>query len=253
MSTFQELLPPPSISIDKAMPSTANRILNALTLSEYQRLTPHLEPVTLWAGEILCHPDETITHVYFPNYGTVSIVSSFEDGRSVEVGMVGSEGMFGVCVFLGSISTPLLAQVQMAGDGLRMRADVLKNEFEKGGQLRDLLLRYTQAFITQIAQGAACNRAHDVDGRLAKWLLMCQDRSQTKDLELTHEFIGTMLGVRRAGVTVAAGVLKQKGLIEYNRGHITIMDRKGLEALSCECYPIVKKEFSRLLGDNGHV
>lgn len=250
MSIYQELLPPSSTLTNKALPSIANRILKALPLSEYKRLTPHLKPVTLWAGEVLCNPDEPITHVYFPNHGVVSLVSVLEDGGTVEVGMVGNEGMLGVSVFLGSISTPLLAQVQMAGDCLRMRADILKKEFRKGGQLQDLLLRYTQAFMTQIAQCAACNRAHDVDGRLAKWLLMCQDRSETKDLELTHEFIGTMLGVRRAGVTVAAGVLKQRGLIEYSRGHITILNREGLEALSCECYPIVKKEFARLVGGN---
>jgi CRP-like cAMP-binding protein len=241
MSTNLELHPP-----------TTNRILNALSRTEYERLAPHLEPVTLWAGEILYQPEQSIRHVYFPNIGTVSLISTFEDGTSVEVGMVGNEGMFGVCVFLGSISTPLLAQVQLAGDGLRMPADVLRNEFQKSGQLQDLLLRYTQAFITQIAQGAACNRAHEVDGRLAKWLLMCQDRSHSKDLGLTHEFIGEMLGVRRAGVTVAAGVLRQKGLIEYSRGHITIIDRQGLEAKSCECYPIMKKEFDRLMGTNGH-
>ncbi|HEX8772857.1 MAG TPA: Crp/Fnr family transcriptional regulator [Pyrinomonadaceae bacterium] len=228
-----------------------NRILNALTRSEYERLTPHLESVNLWAGEVLYRPEEPITHAYFPNRGTVSLVSTFEDGEGVEVGMVGNEGMFGVCVFLGSISTPLLAQVQMAGDGFRMRADVLRKEFRKCGQLQDLLLRYTQAFITQIAQGAACNRAHDIDGRLAKWLLMCQDRSHSKELELTHEFIATMLGTRRAGVTQAAGALKQRGLIDYRRGRITLIDREGLEAISCECYPLVKKEFERLVGVGG--
>jgi CRP-like cAMP-binding protein len=241
MSTDQEARPP-----------TTNRILNALSRSEYERLVQHLEPVTLWAGEVLYQPDQPITHVYFPNRGTVSLVSTFEGGESVEVGMAGNEGMFGVCVFLGTISTPLLAQVQIAGDGLRMRAEVLKKEFKKGGQLQDLLLRYTQAFITQIAQGAACNRAHDIDGRLAKWLLMCQDRSHSKDLELTHDFIAMMLGTRRAGVTQAAGALKQKGLINYRRGQITITDREGLEALSCECYPLVKKEFARLISGNGH-
>ena len=236
----------------EARPPTANRILNALTRSEYDQLAQHLEYVKLPVGEVLYHPGQPITHVYFPNSGTISLVSTFEDGGSVEVGMVGNEGMFGVCVFLGSIRTPLEAVVQIAGDGLRVRADVLRYEFKRGGQLQDLLLRYTQAFITQIAQGAACNRAHPVDGRLAKWLLMCQDRSHSKDLELTHEFIGEMLGVRRAGITVAAGVLKQRGLIEYNRGRITITDRKGLEAISCECYPIVKKEFGRLVSGNGH-
>ena len=238
-------------TLKDSFPDTKNLILNALTRDEYERLTAHLEPVNLSLGEVLYHPDQPITHVYFPNHGTISVVSIFEDGGSVEVGMVGNEGMFGLCVFLGSVSTPLEAIVQLAGDGLRMRADVLKSEFKKGGQLQDLLLRYTQAFIVQIAQTAACNRAHPVDGRLVRWLLMCQDRSHSKDLKLTHEFIATMLGTRRAGITEAAGQLQAKGLITYNRGHITILDREGLEAVSCECYPIVKKEFARLFG-NGH-
>jgi CRP-like cAMP-binding protein len=237
----------PMLPTPKALPTTANRILNALTRSEYERLTPYLEAVKLWKGEVLCQPDQPITHVYFPNCGTVSLVSTFEDGGSVEVGMVGNEGMFGVSVFLGSISTPLLAQVQLPGDGLRMRADVLKKEFQKGGQLQDLLLRYTQAFITQIAQTAACNRAHSVSERLAKWLLMCQDRVHSKDLELTHEFIAAMVGARRAGVTEAAGQLQDAGVISYYRGHVTIINREGLEAHSCECYPVVKKEFARLV------
>jgi CRP-like cAMP-binding protein len=235
------------------LPKTAtNRILNALPPEEYGRLSAYLEPVSLPLGEVLCHPDEPISHVYFPTKGTVSIVSTFEDGMSVEVGMVGNEGMFGVCVFLGSITTPLLAQVQIPGEGFRMRADVLKREFKKCGQLQDLLLRYTQAFITQIAQTAACNRAHPIEGRLAKWLLMCEDRANSKKLQLTHEFIATMLGARRAGVTEAAGGLKTKGLIDYRRGHVSIINRKGLESVTCECYPIVKKEFARLIGGNGH-
>ena len=252
MSTYSESFSLPSTHMNRPLPLNTNRILSALVRSEYERLTPHLEYVTLSAGEVLCRSDEPIAHVYFPRRGTVSIVSTFEDGGSVEVGMVGNEGMFGVCVFLGSISSPLLAQVQLAGDGLRMPTEVLKKEFRQCGLLQDLLLRYTQAFITQIAQTAACNRAHDVDKRLAKWLLMCQDRSHSNDLELTHEFIGEMLGVRRAGITVAAGVLKQKGLIEYGRGHITISNREGLEAHSCECYPILKKEFARLVGTGSY-
>jgi CRP-like cAMP-binding protein len=235
-----------------ARPPTANRILNALTRSEYERLTPHLEPVKLWPGEILCRPDEPITHVYFPNSGTVSLVSTFEGGESVEVGMVGNEGMFGVCIFLGSIITPLLAQVQMPGDGLKMRADVLRKEFSKGGQLQDLLLRYTQAFITQVAQTAACNRLHSIDGRLAKWLLMCGDRAHSSELELTQEFIASMLGTRRAGITEAAGRFQTEGVIRYRRGQIAITDRQGLESLSCECYPIVRKEFARLLGASAY-
>jgi CRP-like cAMP-binding protein len=236
----------------ESLPQTSNRILNALTRSEYESLSQHLDPVNLSSGEVLYRPEQPVTHVYFPNRGTVSLVSTFEDGSSVEVGMVGNEGMFGVCVFLGSVSTPLLAQVQLPGDGLRMRADTLRREFQRCGQLQDLLLRYTQAFITQIAQTAACNRAHTIDGRLAKWLLMCADRANSTELALTHEFIATMLGARRAGVTEAAFQLKSKGLISYKRGHVTISDREGLEALSCECYPLVRKEFTRLVGANGH-
>lgn len=236
-----------------SLPTTANRLLNALSCAEYERLALDLEPVTLSKGEVLCQPGQPITHVYFPNRGTVSLVSSFEDGDTVEVGMVGNEGMFGVCVFLGSVSSPLLAQVQMAGDGLRMRTDVLKREFNRGGVLHDMLLRYTQAFITQIALTAACNRAHPIGGRLSKWLLMCQDRAQSKELGLTHEFIATMLGTRRAGVTEAAVLLKDAGVISYHRGHVTITDRIGLEAASCECYPMMKKEFTRLISGNGRV
>jgi CRP-like cAMP-binding protein len=235
-----------------SQPPTLNRILNALSRPEYEQLAPYLEPVTLWKGEVLCHPDQPLTHVYFPNRGTVSLVSVFEGGGQVEVGMVGNEGMFGVCAFLGEVTTPLLAQVQLAGEGLRMRADVLKREFRKGGQLQDLLLRYTQAFITQISQTAACNGAHRVEGRLARWLLMCQDRAHSADLELTHEFIATMLGIRRAGVTEAAGALRQAGLIGYERGRVSVIDRAGLEAASCECYQMVRKEFDRLVGRNGH-
>lgn len=159
--------------------------------------------------------------------------------------------MFGVCVFLGSVTTPLLTQVQLPGDGLRMRADILRSKFQQGELLQDLLLRYTQAFILQIAQTAACNRTHPLDGRLAKWLLMCGDRAQSQELRLTHEFIAQMLGTRRAGVTESAHQLKEAGLINYTRGNVKIADRAGLEALSCECYPLVKKEFSRLRGD-GH-
>jgi CRP-like cAMP-binding protein len=232
-------------------PQTKNRILNSLPPVEYERLSLKLEPVTLSRKQVLYRPDQPITHVYFPDSGTVSIVSVFEDGRNVEVGMVGNEGMFGVNVFLGSISTPLEAVVQLPGEALRMRADVLGSEFRQCGPLHDMLLRYTQAFIMQVAQNAACNRAHYVEGQVAKWLLMCADRSPTQELELTQEFIATMLGIRRPGVTETAGVLRDKGLINYVRGHITIIDREGLEELTCECYRLVKKEFERLVGGNG--
>jgi CRP-like cAMP-binding protein len=234
-------------------PPTANLILNALPPAEYERLSAYLEPVEMQLGETLYHPNEPISHVYFPNRGTVSIVCQFADGKSVEAGMVGNEGMFGVCVFLGSITSPLEAIVQLPGDALRMRSDVLRAEFKRDGHLQDLLLRYTQAFIIQIAQTAACNRAHPVDGRIARWLLMCQDCAHTSELQLTHEFIATMLGTRRAGVSEAAGKLQDEGVIKYRRGHLSILNRQELKAKACECYPIVQKEFERLLGINGHV
>jgi CRP-like cAMP-binding protein len=247
MSTYLEARSPSYLEV-RPPPPSANRILNTLTRADYERLWPHLEPVELRLGQTLYHPNEPVTHVYFPNRGTVSVVSVFSGGETVEVGMVGNEGMFGVCVFLGSVSTPLEAIVQMPGDALRMRAETLRHEFSKGGLLQDLLLRYTQAFITQIAQTAACNRAHPIDGRLARWLLMCQDRAHSDTMQTTHEFIATMLGVRRAGVTEAACLLRERKLIDYRRGVVTVLDRPGLEALSCECYPIVKREFDRLLG-----
>jgi CRP-like cAMP-binding protein len=231
---------------DSSRPQS-NWILSALPPAEYERLSVYLEPIEMPLGEVLYHPDEPISHVYFPTRGTVSVVCQFADGRSVEAGMVGNEGMFGVCVFLGSVTSPLEAIVQLPGEALRMRADVLVEEFKRGEHLQDLLLRYTQAFMIQIAQTAACNRAHPIDGRIARWLLMCQDRAHSAELQLTHEFIATMLGTRRAGVSEAAGKLQDEGLIRYRRGHISVLDRAGLEGRSCECYPIVKKEFSRLL------
>jgi CRP-like cAMP-binding protein len=230
----------------------SNRILNGLSPEEYQRLSPHLESVELLLGEVLYRPNEPVTHVYFPLRGTVSVVCVFEDGKSVEAGMVGNEGMFGVSVFLGSITSPLEAIVQLPGEALRMRADVLREEFKRGGHLQDLLLRYTQTLIIQIAQTAACNRAHPIDGRLARWLLMCQDRAQASDLQVTHEFIAIMLGTRRAGVSEAAAKLQDMGAIRYRRGHLHILERSKLEKQTCECYLIVKREFTRLLGPAGH-
>lgn len=238
---------------EDSSPPITNRILKALPPEEYERLVAHLEPVEMLLGEVLYRPNEPITHVYFPNRGTVSVICTFEDGKSVEAGMVGNEGMFGVCVFLGSVTSPLEAIVQLPGNALRMRADVLRAEFKRGEHLQDLLLRYTQGFIIQIAQTAACNRAHPIDGRLARWLLMCQDRAQTSDLQLTHEFIAVMLGTRRAGVSEAAAKLQDDKLIRYRRGNVSILDRQKLETHSCECYRIVRREFDRLLGGNGHV
>jgi CRP-like cAMP-binding protein len=233
---------------------TRNFILDALSPEEYARIAADLEPVALRVGEVLYDPDEPITHVYFPGSGTVSVISVFEDGAGVEVSMVGNEGMFGINVVLGSVATPLRAVVQIEGAGLRMRAETARREFGRGAQFHDLLLRYTQAFIIQIAQNAACNSAHPVEGRLAKWLLSCQDRAHSDELALTHEFISEMLGVRRAGVTEAAGRLQDSGIIRYRRGRILILDRRGLESASCVCHAIVKKEFDRLLhGGSGRV
>ena len=232
----------------EARPQTANRILNALTRSEFESLSAHFDPVNLLPGEILCSPHQPITHVYFPNRGTVSVISPFKNGATVEVGMVGNEGMFGVCVVLGSISTPLTAQVQLPGDALRMRAEALQRELGKCGQLQDLLLRYTQAFITQIAQTAACNRLHTIEQHLRRWLLLSHDRIASDELVMTQELIANMLGVRREGVTAAARSLQSQGLIRYVRGRIWILDRPGLEASACECYRVVKDEYDRLLG-----
>jgi CRP-like cAMP-binding protein len=230
---------------------TANQILNQLTPEEYERLSPHLEPVTLSLGDVLHYPQDPVSHVYFPNSGTVSVIVTFANGGGIEVGLVGNEGVFGINVVLGSVTTPHEAIVQLSGDGVRVSSDTLQREFKRGGQLQDLLLRYTQAFIVQIAQTAACNKVHPLDGRLTRWLLMTCDRATGRELELTHEFIAVMLGTRRAGVSEAAGRLQDAGLIRYRRGRVTILDRRGLEAATCECYPMVKQEFDRLLGGNG--
>jgi CRP-like cAMP-binding protein len=224
-----------------------NRILAALPADEYKRLLPQLEDVELRLGAVLSRPDETIQHVYFPRRGSISVVVVLEDGSQVEVGVVGNEGMFGMPVVLGTDSAPFLAVVQVADGASRMRSDALKEELSRGGRLQHILLRYGQAFFTQAAQNAACNRRHHVDGRLARWLLMCQDRAKSDELELTHEFLSIMLGVRRAGVTVAAAKLEEQGLITNTRAHVHILDRAGLEKFSCECYRVVQREFDRLL------
>jgi CRP-like cAMP-binding protein len=230
------------------LPNISNRILRELPAEEYERLSPHLEPVALAVGDVLYYPQDPVTHVYFPNRGSISVISTFTDGGGVEVGVVGNEGVFGVNVVLGSMSVPLEAIAQVPGDGLRVPAEVLKQEFKTGGLLHDLLLRYTQAFIIQIAQTAACNRSHPIGGRLARWLLMSHDRAMSDELHLTQEFISLMLGTRRAGITEAAGKLQNEGMIKYRRGHITVVNREKLETASCECYNIVKTEFDRLLG-----
>lgn len=227
--------------------SKENRILAALSAEEMERLLPYMEQMELRLGDVISQPDEPLKYVYFPHRGALSVIAILEDGAHVEVGIVGNEGMYGMPVVLGTDSSPLLAIVQLAGGATRMRADVLREEIDRCGQLSKLLLRYAQAFFIMVAQNAACNRRHPVDGRLARWLLMSQDRARSDEMELTHEFLATMLGVRRAGISVAASKLQTSGLICYRRGRIRVVDRQALEATSCECYRVVKKEFDRLL------
>jgi len=227
--------------------SVPNRILAALPAEEYERLLPHLEHVSLEPNEVLYRPDEPIRYVYFPLNTLVSLVSLAETGATVEVGVVGNEGMVGMPVFLGAGTTPHLALVQAKGNAMRMKAEVLKQEFERKGVLHDLLLRYVNALFIQASQSATCNRLHTIESQLCRWLLTTQDRLQTDRLELTQEFISRLLGARRSGVTVAAGHLQKEGLISYSRGKIAIRDRQRLEAAACECYRVIKSEFNRLL------
>lgn len=223
-----------------------NKILAALPAREYERLLPHLKHVSLPLGQVLYEADDSISDVYFPNTGIVSLVTHLKEGASVEVGMVGREGMVGLSVLLGDSISPNQAIVQIADGAMRLSANALKEELSHGGQLQPLLLRYTQTLLRQVSQTAACNRTHHIGERLARWLLTCQDRVESDELILTQEFIAEMLGTRRAGVSEAATMLQVAGLIRYVRGHITVLNREGLEEFACECYAVVKKEFDRL-------
>lgn len=224
-----------------------NRLLSALPNSEYERLLPHLEPVSLTFKQIIYAPNEPIEYVYFPNSGIISLVNLTEDGGTVEAATVGNEGMAGIPVLLGTDRMIGQAISQIVGDAVRMKADVFKREVTPGSPLHNLLLRYTQALMNLISQSVACNRLHSVEKRCCRWLLLCQDRVQSDQFPLTQEFLAQMLGVRRASVSEVAAILQRAGLIRYSRGKITICDRAGLEASSCECYRIVKEEFDRLL------
>ncbi len=226
---------------------TGNRLLDALSEQDFTRLAPHLEPVKLAFGDILYHPQQFIEHVYFQQRSTVSLINILEDGSMVEVGMVGGEGMVGTPLVLASKTSPHQAIVQIPDGALRMSAEAFRNQMEQIPKLNYLLLRYTQALMIQIAQTAACNRAHSIEERLARWLLQTQDRAQSDFLDLTQDFLSAMLGVRRATVSVAAGSLQTAGMIKYRRGKITILDREALEDISCECYRIINTEYARLL------
>ncbi|MEH2284519.1 MAG: Crp/Fnr family transcriptional regulator [Nostoc sp.] len=226
-----------------------NRLLAALSASDYERLVPHLKFVSLPTRQVIYEPGEPITHVYFPQNAVVSIVTIMEDGSTVEVGIVSNEGMVGIPVILGGNTTTTKAFVQVAGAGMQMDADVLRTEFNQGGAIQKLLLRYVRAIYTELTQGCACNRLHTLEERLARWLLTVSDRLKSEDFPLTQEFIAQMLGVRRSGVTVAASTLSRAGMIRYQRGQISILNRENLEATSCECYRVIQGEFARLLGN----
>lgn len=224
-----------------------NQLLAVLPATEWARLEAHLERIELPLGRVLYESGRKLGYVYFPTDAIVSLLYVMEDGASAEIAVVGREGIVGISVFMGGESTTNQAIVQSAGQGYRLRASVLKEEFERGGPVQHLLLRYTQALITQMAQTAVCNRHHSLDQQLCRWLLLSLDRLSGSELLMTQELIANMLGVRREGVTEAAGHLQKAGLIEYQRGHIRVLDRRGLERRTCECYAVVRREYERLL------
>ena len=224
-----------------------NLLLAALPADESQRWLPLMEAVDMPLGSVLYEPGVTLTHVYFPTTAIVSLLYVMENGGSAEIAVVGNEGIVGVSLFMGGESTPSRAVVQSAGMGFRLKAQIMKTEFYRAGPVLHLLLRYTQALITQMSQTAVCNRHHTLDQQLCRWLLLSLDRLQGNELVMTQELIANMLGVRREGVTEGALKLQLAGLIRYARGHITVIDRPGLEKRSCECYSVVKKEYDRLL------
>jgi len=224
-----------------------NHLLAALPAAECARLFPELELVPMPLGDALYESGAQMRHVYFPTTSIVSLLYVLEDGASAEIAVVGNEGIVGVSLFMGGETTPSRAVVQSAGHAYRLKGQLLKDEFYRAGPMQRLLLRYTQALLTQMAQTAVCNRHHSLDQQLCRWLLLSLDRLHSNELIMTQELIANMLGVRREGVTEAAGNLQRAGLIEYSRGRITVLDRTGLEARACECYAVVKKEFDRLL------
>jgi CRP-like cAMP-binding protein len=225
-----------------------NRLLAALPVDEYKRLRSRLQQVSFSLGEVVYEFGGQLDYVFFPTTSIVSLLYTMEDGTSAEMGLTGNDGVVGIALFMGGGTMPNRAVVQSAGGALQMKAKVLQDEFARGGKFQYLLLRYTQALITQISQTAVCNRLHSVEQQLCRWLLLSHDRLKVDDLIMTQELIADMLGVRREGVTVAAGRLQDSGAISYVRGHIKILDRQKMEATVCECYRVVKEEFDRLLG-----
>ena len=226
---------------------TENHLLAALPNAERQRWLQQLEPVEMPLGQVLYESGSTLSHVYFPTTAIVSLLYVMENGASAEIAVVGNDGIVGISLFMGGDSTSSRAVVQSAGQGFRLKAQTLKEDFNRVGAVLHLLLRYTQALITQMAQTAVCNRHHSLDQQLCRWLLLSLDRLQGNELVMTQELIANMLGVRREGVTEGALKLQQAGLIRYARGHISVLDRDGLQRRTCECYAVVKKEYDRLL------
>jgi CRP-like cAMP-binding protein len=224
-----------------------NHLLAAVPESEFQRMLPLLEWVDLPLGQVLYESGRTLSHVVFPCNAIISLLYVMENGASAEIAVVGNEGLVGISIFMGGGSTPSRAVVQSAGHGWRMRAQAVRDEFNQSGPVMHVLLRYTQALITQMAQTAVCNRHHSLDQQLCRWLLLSLDRLEGNELVMTQELIANMLGVRREGVTDSALKLQKLGLIRYARGHITVLDRPALEQRTCECYAVVKKEYDRLL------
>ena len=224
-----------------------NHILNALPLDELESILPHLELVQLPVGKMIYEPGEQLRHAYFPTTCIISLQHVLETGRTSEVAGVGNEGMVGIALFMGGDTTPSSAVVQITGYAYRLESSVLKKEFKRNTTFQQLLLRYTQVLLTQISLTAVCNRHHSLQQQLCRWLLLTLDRLTTNEITMTQELVAGMLGVRREGITEAAGYLQRAGLISYRRGHITVTNRAGIEAHVCECYSVLKKELSRLL------
>jgi CRP-like cAMP-binding protein len=224
-----------------------NFLFHSIPPAEWEKLIPHIEAIDLPLGKVLYEPGSKMSHVYFPSSAIVSLLYALENGSSAEIAVVGNEGVVGISIFMGGESTSSRAVVQSAGKGYRIKSTIILEEFNRSGALMHLLLRYTQALITQMSQTAVCNRHHTLDQQFCRWLLLSLDRLTTNELVMTQELIANMLGVRREGVTEAALKVQKAGLIKYTRGHITILDRLGLEQRTCECYSVVKLEYIRLL------
>lgn len=230
--------------------NSKNRLLAALPKEEYERLLPNFELISLEFKQMLYVPNEPIEYIYFPENGVVSLITIMENGESIEVGTVGNEGMVGLPIFLGATTIPGEAFSQVPGSAMRMKAEVFRREVIPGSVIYGLLQRYTQALFNQISQSTACNRLHSIEERFCRWMLMTQDRVGSNEFTMTHEFLGQMLGVRRASVSVTAAVLQKAGIIQYSRGKMTITDSPQMENIACECYGIIKTEYDRLLNNS---